>query len=88
MNNLTNTQELLVVCAQRITDVDYPRPITWAALVQIVSTPRWGDGTGTTWESWIPESMTECWDDLPLEVRIAAYIPADAARAFAVARAS
>ena len=80
---MTELQKKLLTCASSLR---YTPHGCWETLVDEVEHPRWGDGTGLTWESWIPRSLAAIWSDLPLEAKIATYLTGCSVAKFAADR--
>ena len=60
--------------------------LSWQELCKQVSCLTDTPHDHLTWESWIPESMADRWQSLPVEARIGAYLVAKEASQWARSR--
>jgi hypothetical protein len=58
----------------------------WQEVIEAIANPNWADPAGwednDKWEQFIPIELRECWDDLPLELKIGAKLVADEGPSF------
>jgi hypothetical protein len=80
---MTTIESLLLECVKNLESRHIPTNITWEWLCQRVTELPQVYPDNLTWGSWIPAPLAKVWNDLPLEMKIGAYIIAEEAARFA-----